>query len=201
MSVSKMLKSVSKMLKSILLSAYILGIIIAIFATIFSNEYHRRSEITHQKKEALYMLENISLEMEFNISKIERLITEFQEAYQDTLLITHDLFLNTGAYRAAIYAGQLRYIPNYAFALMNYYDRIERVNKRLDNIIRLAYTKPLGSIDGENLKRYIDETSEYLRDLKELLSKVKGRLDNSKRLIVENKCYVEPFEGGFVVHF
>jgi len=173
-------------------------IYIALFAAAFSafltTEYHRYTQAQDQKTEAIHMLENILSEMDYNIQKVNLLLpsldslkTLLETAYQDSVPIP-TVLLSTGAFRAALTTGQLRYIPKYAFAIIAHYEIIEHINENLDTIRRfMGLTLSYKSAKIENLKPYITHTIALLESQKEILPAMRSIINRDKLLIVQDK--------------
>jgi len=183
-------------MKKLFLNPYtvgiLVGLVIAIFSTNLAIKSQRNKEAKEQRIEATHMLENIASEMNLNIQKIDALIPMLENAYQDSLFVTEHTFLSTGAFQAALAAGQLRSIPKFAFALTWYYEETERFNKRLDTIQQSIYVRPPSHPeDIKNLRRFIKITIKDIKEHKKFLSDVKNVIDNNKSLIVEDRIQPE----------
>jgi len=170
----------------------LVGMFIAIFSSIFALECHRRSESRQQTKEVIHMLENIISEIDYNIQRTDLLLPKLEEGYQDTLIVYKDLLLSTGAFNAASTTGQLTYIPQYAFALIVYYQLVNRINRRLENLQQmLGIRSSLDSLEKKNLKMYINHTIYRLNELKKVMYVVRNNIDKNKSRMAKGKGWAE----------
>ena len=191
-SVSKKGKWIGKWIKSLFLNAYTVGIVVAIFAVVAANWWEQHNQAQDQKRAAMEMLENVVLEMDYNIQTSDIVISFLKNAYQDTLFLSPSpsLALATGAFRAALAAGELRYIPGFAYALIVHYDWVEKINKRLDRIREVMW-EPMSPVKKWNTNRYINNTITDLEKLKRWIAESIPVIKSHKSEIVENTIRIE----------
>ena len=190
-SVSKKGKGIGEWIKSLFLNPYAVGIVLVIFAVLVTTWCEQHNQAQDQKRAAMEMLESIAIEMDFNVKQTDGIIYVLKEACQDSLFISVDLSLATGAYQAALTAGELRYIPRYAYAIIMEYDGMEIINKRLDRI-RDYLLLPSHRIRSEDLSRYVNHTITQLEKKKESMSKHKKLIKTFRSEIVNGEIRVEP---------
>lgn len=192
----------------ILLNPYVIALFAAVSSAFLATEYHRYTQAKDQKTEAIHMLENILSEMDYNIQKVDLLLPSLDSL--KTLLETASqgqasiptMSLSTGAFRAALTTGQLRYIPKYAFAIIAYYEVIETVNEKLETIRRgTGLTVSYKPSETQNLKHYVTFTIALLESLKKILPEMRGIIDRDKLLIVQDKIQpeVKRHKGGTLI--